>query len=74
MRNENGFKEILEKYQSDSKQVKVAFMYPGFTRPMIRRGKVLSVDEDCFTIDEIKQGESTYSYTYLIELKDGEVE
>jgi len=64
-----GFKRILKEALDNSKKVKVIFQYPATDRATIKSGNVISVDEDSFTINDIKDGESTFSYGFVVEIK-----
>jgi hypothetical protein len=67
-----GFIKRLSEAKENNSKVKLIFQYPASPRATIKSGDVLSVDEDSFTINEIYDGEVTYAYTYLVEIKDGE--
>jgi len=63
-----GFKRRLEEALISSEKVKIIFQYPASDRAIIKSGVVLEVDEDSFTLNEVRDGESTYSYDYVIEV------
>lgn len=64
-----GFKTKLEKAMKENKKVKIIFEYPNSKSAKIRRGYVKSVSDDSFELDEIKDGEVTYSYKYIVEIQ-----
>ena len=68
----SGFKRRLEEAKINSEFIKIIFQYPASDRAIIKSGKVISVDNDSFTLDEIKDGEATYSYAYVVEIKEKE--
>lgn len=63
-----GFFRRLNEAMSNSESVKLIFQYPAMDRAVIKSGKVLEVDSRCFTVDEIKDGVSVYSYDFLVEV------
>ena len=67
-----GFKKRLSEALEQNSKVKLIFQYPASDRAIIKSGEVISVDEDSFTLNEIYDGEVTYAYTYLVEVKDNE--
>ena len=64
----NGFKRQLQEALDYSKSIKLLFQYPAAARAVKKSGRVVSVDEDSFTMDEIYDGEVTLSYKFLVEL------
>jgi len=66
MTEAKGFKKRLEDVKSKSQKIKLMFQYPG--RAIKKSGYVISVEEDCFTLDDIYDGEVTFSYQYLVEV------
>jgi hypothetical protein len=65
-----GFKKRLNEALINSETIKIIFQYPSSDRAIIKSGKVLSVDIDSFTIDEKLDGDATYSYNYIVEIKE----
>lgn len=65
-----GLKRTLNEAKVNDNSVKVIFQYPGAERATKKSGKVMFVDEDSFTIDEIYDGEATYSYQYVVEITE----
>jgi len=63
-----GFKIKLKEVMYNSQKVKLIFQYPACDRAIKKSGVVLEVFKDCFTIDEIYDGEVTYSFNYLVEV------
>ena len=68
----SGFQRRLKEAKENNSKVKLIFQYPASDRAIIKSGDIISVDDDSFTIAEIFDGEVTYAYTYLVEVKDGE--
>lgn len=68
-----GFKRRLEEAKLNSEFIKIVFQYPASDRAIIKSGKVLSVDVDSFTLDEVRDGEATYSYDFIAEIKVKEI-
>jgi len=66
MTEANGFKKRLEEVKKESQRVKLMFQYPG--RAIKKSGYVVSVEDDCFTLNDIYDGEVTFSYKYLVEV------
>jgi hypothetical protein len=64
-----GFKKRLNDAKDNSEYIKIIFQYPGSDRAIIKSGKVISVDDDSFTIQETMDGEATYSYQFIVEIK-----
>jgi len=52
------------------KKIKLIFKYPHFNKFTYKRGILLEVGEDCFCVQEIKDGESTYGFSFLIEFQE----
>lgn len=70
----NGFKKILINAKDNNQEIKLLFKYPGSNRFTKKSGKVISVDIDSFTINDPYDGESTFSYEFLMEInKRGKV-
>lgn len=63
-----GFKRRLIEARYNSECVKIIFQYPASDRATIKSGFVLSVDEDSFTLNEVKDGEATYAYNFIVEI------
>lgn len=63
-----GFKRRLKEAKVNSEKIKIIFQYPASLKAIIKSGNILSVDEDSFTMDEIFDGESTYSYDFIVEV------
>jgi hypothetical protein len=66
-----GFKKRLNKALDNSEFIKILFQYPGVDHVIKKSGKVISVEDDSFTIDEIRDGEATYGYSYITEIVGG---
>jgi hypothetical protein len=70
---ESIFKKRLIEAMENSKGVKLMFQYPGSPRAIKKSGKILDVEDDGFTMREIKDGKITYSYTFLAEVSEEEI-
>ncbi len=66
----SGFKQRLKEAKDNSKKLKLIFQYPGSPRAIIKKGIVLSVNEDSFDFQDIYDGELTFGYTYLVEISN----
>jgi hypothetical protein len=49
--------------------IKIIFQYPSSDRAIIKRGLIIEVYDDGFTLEEIIDGKVTYSYEYIVEIK-----
>lgn len=65
-----GFKQRLEEAKNSSQKLKLIFQYPGTDRAIIKKGEVLSVNDDSFDFQDIYDGELTFSYDYLVEISN----
>lgn len=63
----SGYKETLEEARKSGKAVKLMFHYPSATRSTKKSGRVISVEDTSFTIEEVQDGRATYAYKFLIE-------
>jgi hypothetical protein len=68
MENDNGFRQRLEEAKNNSDKIKIIFQYPNSPRLTVRRGDIISVKKDCFTIQDIYDGELTFSYDFIVEI------
>lgn len=50
--------------------LKIIFQYPSSQRAIVKRGYVTGVGEFGFNFDEVIDGEVTYSYAYIVEIKE----
>ena len=66
----NGKKKRLELSKKNCEKVKLIFQYPASDRATIKSGKVIECYNDCFWFDEIYDGKTTYSYDFLVEIKE----
>lgn len=65
----SGFKARLEKAYSYKEPIKIIFQYPASHKAIVKRGIVLAVYEDSFDFNEILDGNVTYSYKFIAEIK-----
>jgi len=68
----NGFKARIQKAYDYKEIIKIIFQYPASNRAIIKTGLVLQVYNDSFEFEEIKDGNVTYSYRYIVEIKGDE--
>jgi len=64
-----GKKKRLEEAKERGEKVKIIFQYPSSERAIIKSGLVIECYDDCFNFDEIYDGDVTYSYDFLVEIK-----
>ncbi len=67
-----GFKKRLKEAKNSSQKLKLIFQYPGTTKAIIKKGGVLSVNEDSFDFQDIYDGELTFGYEFLVEISNWE--
>lgn len=67
-----GFKQRIERAFDNSEFIKIIFQYPSSDRAIIKRGKVTRVFGDSFDFAEVIDGEVTYSYKFIVEIKNEE--
>ncbi len=60
-----GIKKRLKVALKRDEQLVLWFYYPHLDRPIIKKGKVLCVNEDSFDFMDRYNGENTFSYDYL---------
>ena len=65
----NGKMLRLKSALDNSEKIKIIFQYPSSPRAVIKSGKVLAVHIDSFDMQEIYDGNVTYSYDYIVEIK-----
>jgi len=65
-----GFKNRLKEAKDNSQKLKLFFQYPASAKAIIKKGIVLSVNEDSFDFQDIYDGELTFGYGYLIEISN----
>lgn len=63
-------KDRLRKAMENWEKVKLIFDYPNSKSAKVRRGHIKKVREDSFDILEDIDGLVTYSYKYLVEIKE----
>lgn len=66
----NGFKQRLQQAKDKDKKIKIIFQYPASSRAIIKSGHVVYVFDDCFNFQEVIDGLVTYSYDYIVEIKE----
>jgi hypothetical protein len=65
----SGFKQRLEKAKVNKEFLKIIFQYFNANHVVVKRGYVINCYNDSFDFSEIIDGEVTYSYSYIIEIK-----
>lgn len=65
----DGFKERLLKAKKKKELLKLIFQYPASKNAVVKRGVVLECFDKEFNFDEKYDGETTYSYNYLVEVR-----
>ena len=59
---------IIQAYENHE-FLKIIFNYPSANRATIKRGLVIEVFDDGFTMEDIIDGKVTFSYKYISEIK-----
>ncbi len=65
-----GFRKRLEEVKNSSTYIKIIFQYPSSDRAIVKRGYVKKTNDDSFDFDEKFDGFVTYSYKYIVEIKE----
>jgi hypothetical protein len=65
----NAFKERLIEAKKNSEYVKIIFQYPATDRAIVKRGYVIEIFDNGFNFNENIDGEVSYSYNYIVEIK-----
>lgn len=68
----NVFKARISEAFKNKEFIKIIFQYPASDRAIIKRGIVLDIFENGFEFDEVKDGECSYSYDFIVEIKEEE--
>lgn len=63
------FEKRIKKAFSLREFIKIIFQYPSSDRAVIKRGVVVSMREDGFEFEEIRDGLVAYSFKYIVEIK-----
>ena len=63
-----GFKKRLEEAKRNSENIKLLFQYPATEKVIVKKGKVLSVNEDSFDFLDRFDGIMTFSYKFIAEI------
>jgi len=66
----NGFKKRLKEALNNSQKIKILFQYPASDRIFVKKGFVLSINEDSFDFQDRYEGELTFSYNFIIEISN----
>ena len=64
-------KKKLEKAIISKEFIKLVFVYPGFDKFIIKRGYVIKCHPNSFDFNEIFDGNVSYSYEFIKEIKHG---
>ncbi len=65
----NIFRKRIEKAFLLKEFIKIIFQYPSSDRAIVKRGIVLSVGDNGFELEEIRDGKVAYSYNHIVEIK-----
>lgn len=65
----NGFKKRIEEAYETKQILKIIFQYPASDRAIIKRGIITEIFDNSFEMEEIKDGLVTYSYNFIVEIK-----
>jgi len=68
----NVFKARISDAFKNKEFIKIIFQYPASDRAIVKRGIVLDIFDNGFNFDEIKDGECSYSYDFVVEIKKEE--
>jgi hypothetical protein len=63
-------KERLEQAMKEHRRVKILFDYPNSKSVKVKRGIIKKVRESSFDMIEDKDGLVSYSYRFIVEVKD----
>jgi hypothetical protein len=63
------WKNILKSFKRKKISVKVNFKFPQFEGFTIRTGKIISIEDNSFGLDDYKIGLSYYSYDYVVSVE-----
>lgn len=64
------WKNILKSFKRKSLSIKVNFKFPQFDGFTIRTGKIISIEDNCFGLDDFKIGLSYYAYDYVVSIEE----
>ncbi len=67
-------KKRIEQAFLNHEFIKIIFQYPAGIKAVIKRGLVIEIFDDGFTLEEIMDGKVTYSYEYIVEVKGEGIE
>ena len=63
-----GWKNVLREYFSKKISVKILFKYPNLDGVVIRTGSILKIEDECFSMDDVKSGPAWYAYTFISQI------
>ena len=66
----NVFKARIKEAYENKEKIKIIFQYPSSDRAIIKRGFVVKIFENGFNFDEIIDGDVSYSYEFIVEIKE----
>ena len=66
----NVFKARISEAFKNKEFIKIIFQYPASDRAIIKRGYVIAIFDNGFNFDEVKDGECSYSYDFVVEIKE----
>jgi hypothetical protein len=68
-----GWKKVLSNFKRKRVLVKVLFIFPNVNGVVIRSGKIIKVESDCFCLDDVKEGINWFSFNWISSVKKMEV-
>lgn len=69
MEAKEGFKERLKEALKKREFLKLIFQYPASQRAIVKRGYVEKCYDKSFSLIEVRDGKTTFSYDYLVEVR-----
>ena len=69
MEHINGMRFMLHQAKEKKEKVKIIFQYPSASKVTLKSGLVLETYEDSFCLDERDDGQSVYSYKFIVEIR-----
>lgn len=61
---------ILKELMRRNSIAKLTFKYPRFLNETYKSGKIKAVEEDCFIVEETRDGISGYAYDFLVDVRE----
>ena len=70
----DGWKKVLGDFKKRRQAVKVLFIFPNVSGAVIRSGRIIKIESDCFELDDVKEGLNWYSYNWISSISKVEVD